>query len=79
MPNDDPTPTANRAGHVCSTAELGVTARPCEFCGGPVDDSGGYTKDFAGDWYLSCSRCCAESGGAVREISSDGKPGINRY
>lgn len=50
MPKTDPTPTTDRAGHVCSTEELGAdnlnfegkpVPRNCENCDGLFDDGDG--------------------------------------
>ena len=41
----------------------------------PREQGWGYTKDLAEKWLLSCPRCCAEAGGAVREIANDGGAG----
>jgi len=61
----------------------GRVGRQCSFCQERPryqNECGwGYTKDLAEDWLLSCPRCCAEAGGAIREIADDGGAGECRY
>ena len=63
MPNDSPTLTTDRAGHVCSTAELGPLL-PCRMCGGKP-----YAYDMRGtDTHEICT---VECGSCDHDVEAD--------
>lgn len=72
MPNDNPTPTTDRAGHVCSTAELGPAVPDTVLVylhayGDSRADEDGFSGLRIGEAILALRRWAAELQTAERE------------